>query len=230
MKILTIGDLQGLPDWQRANSEEFDRIIFLGDYLDSPIVKDKEMITNLEGIISLKRNNPDKVKLLLGNHEISYLYKKHRATGYRYSIGTKVKKLLSQNLNLFQVAFQIENYLWTHAGIHQEYYTHRVLPFILESDKNLGETLERLFIEMYDPILEIGYERGGWNRKMVGGPFWIDSSRLLENPLRGYHQIVGHTPVTTIERYMPFADDMNTSITLCDCIERGDGSFYELEI
>jgi len=73
MKILTIGDLQGLPDWKKANPEDFDLIIFLGDYLDSPIVKDKDMITNLKEIISLKKKNPEKVKLLLGNHEISYL-------------------------------------------------------------------------------------------------------------------------------------------------------------
>jgi hypothetical protein len=230
MRILTIGDLQGLSDWKKANPDDFDLIIFLGDYLDSPVVKNKEMIDNLKEIISLKINYPDKVKLLLGNHEISYLYRQYRATGYRYAIGVKVKKLLSKNLSLFQVAFQIDNYLWTHAGIHQEYYNQRIMPFVLESDKNLADTLERLFKEMYNPLFEVGYERGGWGRKSVGGPFWIHSTRLLENPLLGYHQIVGHSPVKTIEHYLPFDNEQNTTVTFCDCIEYGDKSFYELEI
>jgi hypothetical protein len=230
MRILTIGDLQGLSDWKKANPNDFDHIVFLGDYLDSPVVKNKEMIDNLKEIISLKINYPKKVKLLLGNHEISYLYRQYRATGYRYAIGAKVKKLLNNHLSLFQVAFQIDNYLWTHAGIHQEYYNKRILPFILETDKYISETLERLFKEMYNPFFEVGYERGGGNRKSVGGLFWVDSRRLVENPLKGYHQIVGHTPVITIEHHFPFENDPNTSVTLCDCIQYGDKSFYELEI
>jgi hypothetical protein len=230
MKILTIGDLQGLPDWKKANPDDFDLIVFLGDYLDSPIVKDKEMITNLKEIISLKSNHPEKVKLLLGNHEISYLYRQYRASGYRYEIGEKVKKLLNRHLDLFQVAFQVDTYLWTHAGIHQEYYNQRLLPFIQDSDKTLAETLKRLYTETYDPLFEVGYERGGRNRKSVGGLFWVDSRRLLEKPLQGYHQMVGHTPVKTIEHHFPYENDPDTSVTLCDCIEYGDKSFYELEI
>jgi hypothetical protein len=53
---------------------------------------------------------------------------------------------------------------------------------------------------------------------------------LLEKPLQGYHQIVGHTPVKTIEHYLPFEDDPDTSVTLCDSIAQGDKSFYTLEI
>ena len=87
-----------------------------------------------------------------------------------------------------------------------------------------------LYREEYRALFEVGFERGGWDQKMTGGPFWIDKSRLLENPLRGYHQIVGHTPVETVEHYNPYEDDEDTSVTFCDCIERGDGSFYTLEI
>lgn len=35
MKTLTIGDLHGLPHWKRIDSEQYDVIIFLGDYVDS---------------------------------------------------------------------------------------------------------------------------------------------------------------------------------------------------
>jgi hypothetical protein len=188
------------------------------------------MLHNLEEIISLKTAFPKKVKLLLGNHENSYLFRQYRTTGYRYTIGEKVCALLKNNLSLFQVAWQHKNYLWTHAGIHSEYYTQKMMPQVRKEDENIAATLERLYKEEYPPLFEIGPERGGWNDNSNGGIFWLDSSRLVKNPLRGYHQIVGHTPVETIEHYRPDENDPNTSVTLCDCIDRGDGSFYTLKM
>jgi Calcineurin-like phosphoesterase len=230
MKTLTIGDIHGLPDWKKVNPGDFDIMVFLGDYIDSYSVKDDEMLQNLEEIISLKTAFPKKVKLLIGNHENSYLFRQYRTTGYRYEIAEQIKGILSSNIDLFQVALQYRNYLWTHAGIHTEFYNQKLASCVLEADKSLAKTLERLFREEYHPLFEVGYERGGWDEKMTGGPFWIDKSRLLKDPLRGYHQIVGHTPVDTIEHFKPFEGDEHTSLTFCDCIGFGDGSFYSLEI
>jgi len=90
--------------------------------------------------------------------------------------------------------------------------------------------MEKGLPEKYEPLFEIGYERGGM-RNEIGGPFWIDRHALLKNTLKGYHQIVGHTPVKTIKVFRPNpTTDPNTSVTFCDCIEHGDGSFYEIEI
>jgi predicted MPP superfamily phosphohydrolase len=230
MKTLTIGDLHGLPDWKKAGQEQYDTIIFLGDYLDSFHLSDQIILRNLEEVIRFKQTYPDKVVLLWGNHEISYLHHQYRATGYRIRIGIIVKQMLNRHQDLFQVAFQVQNYLWTHAGVHQDFYDQKIKPCVMESDINIAATLERLFKEMYPSLFEVGPERGGWDYKSTGGPFWLDSSRLLEKPRQGYHQIVGHTPVQTIEYHTPYKKDLNTSVTLCDCIERGDGSFYELEI
>jgi hypothetical protein len=230
MKTLTIGDIHGLPDWKKINPADFDVIIFLGDYVDSYTIEDKAVLDNLEEIISLKNAFQKKVKLLIGNHENSYLFRQYRATGYRYTIAEQVTTILKNNISLFQVAWQYQNYLWTHAGIHTEYYNQKIAPGVRETDESLAATLERLFKEEYPPLFEVGPERGAWNDKSNGGPFWLDSSRLLKNPLRGHHQIVGHTPVKTVEYHKPYENDGNTSVVLCDCIERGDGSFYSLEI
>jgi hypothetical protein len=230
MRTLTIGDIHGLNNWEKVNPDDFDIIVFLGDYVDSYVVEDVAVINNLEKIITLKNSFPQKVKLLTGNHENSYLFRQHRTTGYRYDIADEIRGILNRNIDLFQVGWQYRNYLWTHAGIHDEYYNQKIASRVLETDDSLAGTLERLYREEYRALFEIGYERGGWDQKMTGGPFWIDKSRLLENPLKGYHQIVGHTPVETVEHYDPFEDDENTSVTFCDCIEWGDGSFYTLEI
>jgi len=230
MKTLTIGDIHGKPDWKMAKPADFDFIILLGDYVDSYNIEDQAMLDNLTEIIDLKRRFPQKVILLLGNHENSYLIRQYRTTGYRYDIAEEIRGIFTRNHDLFQVAWQYRNYLWSHAGIHSDYYSKKIASRVLETDKSLAETLERLYREEYRALFEVGYERGGWDHKMTGGPFWIDKSRLLENPLRGYHQIVGHTPVETIEHFDLYEDDENTSVTFCDCIEWGDGSFYTLEI
>lgn len=229
MKILTIGDIHGLTAWEKVQPDEYDKIVFLGDYIDSFSVDDKSMLDNFRKIISLKASLPEKVILLIGNHENSYYFPQYRATGYRYGIADEISELIRNNFGLFQVAWQYKNYLWTHAGLHNEYYSSKIAPVMNETDKSISITLERLFREEYRALFEVGYERGGWSQKMTGGPFWIDKSRLIENPLRGYHQIVGHNPVKTIEHFVPDESDNNTSVTFCDCIERGDGSFYVIE-
>lgn len=230
MKILTIGDLHGLPEWKSVISEQFDKIVFLGDYLDSFHVPDKHILQNLEEIIAFKGSHPEKVVLLWGNHETSYLYRECRASGYRPRIGEQVKEMLTRHMEKFRMAFQVRNYLWTHAGIHQDFYVRKIKPQIKASDLHIAVTLDRLFAEKYLPVFEVGPERGSRDYSATGGPLWIDKSRLLEKPLRGFYQIVGHTPVKTIEHYTPYKNNPETSVTFCDCIERGDKSFYELNL
>ncbi len=229
MKIITIGDIHGLDNWKAVVPEKFDKIIFLGDYLDSFNVGDEQMIKNFSEIITFKKQWFKKVILLYGNHEASYLNPKYRATGYRPSIAKMAEEMLSRHREYFILAWQYKNYLWSHAGIHQGFYDYRIKSSILENDANLAFTLQRLFEEGHPPIFEVGYERGG-GRKNTGGPLWLDKKLLIKKPLRGYHQVAGHSPVNTIKHYFPYPNDPETSVTLCDCLEWGDGKFYELEI
>ena len=78
MKILINPDIHGRIFWKYSieHKGEFDKIIFLGDYLDaySPdlLVNEKD---NFKEIIQFKKDNLDKVILLLGNHEIVLINK-----------------------------------------------------------------------------------------------------------------------------------------------------------
>jgi len=228
LKTITIGDIHGLDSWKRITPDDYDLIVFLGDYVDSFTISDGPMMANFHEIIRFKKSYPDKVILLLGNHEASYLDRMYRATGFRPSIRDEVMLLLRVNAHLFQVAYQYRNYLWSHAGIHQGFFDLKIKPQISGSDQNLASTLDRLYHEKYYPIFEAGPERGG-SSKNIGGPLWLDKSQVIAKPLKGFHQIVGHTPVNSIEQYQPYPSDPDTSVTFCDCLERGDGSFYELD-
>jgi hypothetical protein len=229
MQTITIGDIHGRDLWKTIDPFRYDRIIFLGDYVDSHTVRDEQMLINLRDIIRFRKTYPEKVVLLTGNHEISYLLERYRCSGYRPSIATEVVFLLKTYRALFSAAYQAGDYLWTHAGLRQDFYDKKIRPKILEEDENLEATLNRLFNARHAPVFEIGPQRGG-SPRAIGGPLWLDRSALVRNPLRGYHQVVGHTPVPTLYYHQPYPDDPSTSVTFCDCLEYGDNSFYECEI
>ena len=77
MKIITIGDLHGSPVWKNIRTENWDRMVFIGDYVDSSDYDAKEIKQNLLDIIELKKMYPEKVILLWGNHDLAYFYDGH---------------------------------------------------------------------------------------------------------------------------------------------------------
>ena len=77
MKIITFGDLHGSTRWKDIDPLSYDRIIFLGDYLNSFTLTDDEIIRNFTEVIAFKHDHSDRVQLLLGNHELSMTFKLH---------------------------------------------------------------------------------------------------------------------------------------------------------
>lgn len=72
MKILVLGDIHGRLIWYDIIKHESpDITIFLGDYITSHEgIYSEQQLANLEDILNYKENNPDKIILLRGNHEI----------------------------------------------------------------------------------------------------------------------------------------------------------------
>ena len=68
MRICAIGDIHGRNDWEKVDPNKYDKIIFVGDYVDSFDIPTGEILKNLENIIAFKKEYYDKVILLLGNH------------------------------------------------------------------------------------------------------------------------------------------------------------------
>lgn len=254
MRIVSFGDIHGRDAWKsalsywRPDEEEtcidlYDYIIFIGDYVDSFVVPDNIILNNLMEIIELKKKYPEKVILLWGNHEIQYLFgtKRHGCSGYRTSMWSSLNVLFKENRNLFQFAFQIDNYIWTHAGISNEWFDLNIIQkkYIVRDN----EYVTYLPIDKNDEIVDIlnfcfeaGHQHifdcspninGGYDK--TSGPLWAAKMETYKSPLIGYHQIVGHTHVVEIKHYDNYSDK-NTSITYIDCLSIENEDVYIIEI
>ena len=126
-KILAIGDVHGREVLSRIRHADFDKIIFIGDYVDTHYeadFTDEMFISNLRKIIQFKKHHPDKVVLLLGNHDIHYMYHEEvgEFTGFRPQMLDELKALFLENSDLFRMAWEYKNTLFTHAGLSNNWY------------------------------------------------------------------------------------------------------------
>ena len=225
LKTVSIGDIHGLDYWNQIKPELYDKIIFLGDYVDSYNVSNDVVTNNLLNIIQFKKDNPDKVVLLLGNHCCQYLfsYDKHGCSGYRPEMYDELHAIFNNNRNLFHASFQINDTIWTHAGIHQGWYNDRFYKFAKEFlQETLSEQLNTAFYAEYDALFDVGHMRGGF--RDVGGPFWCDTSELNSKPLKTMHQIVGHNRKSKVYKIYKY----NKEIVYTDCLQSRI-QFYEKE-
>ncbi|HNS17528.1 MAG TPA: metallophosphoesterase [Bacteroidales bacterium] len=229
MRIITIGDLHGSPVWKQIQPEEWDRMVFIGDYVDSGDFTRDEIILNLMEIIDLKKKLPDKIVLLMGNHDLAYFYGghgRHYCSGFKMSMLSALYSLFTSNRNLFQAASQVGNHLWTHAGVVQRWYDTYIQEQVKPTDENLAYTFNRLFREYFQPLFHVSALRGGLYED--GGIFWAHRAETSDDPMHGYHQIVGHTK--TRSGIMVTGDPSGeTSVTYVDCLDT-NVEFYQLDL
>ena len=188
MKILINPDIHGRVFWKYSieHKDEFDKIIFLGDYLDaySPDLLLKEE-DNFKEIIQFKKDNPDKVILLLGNHDCHYINDKiYEASRYNSFKHNSYQKLFLDNIDLFQLIYIYDKYLFSHAGVYQKWMDLNKL--------TLKDLLDCDLDELSKSLNWIDYFRGGFYD--VGSCIWADiRDSGTEKLLKGYYHIFGHT-------------------------------------
>lgn len=188
MKILINPDIHGRVFWKYSieHKDEFDKIIFLGDYLDaySPDLLLKEE-DNFKEIIQFKKDNPDKVILLLGNHDCHYINDKiYEASRYNSFKHNSYQKLFLDNIDLFQLIYIYDKYLFSHAGVYQKWMDLNKL--------TLKDLLDCDLDKLSKSLNWIDYFRGGFYD--VGSCIWADiRDSGTEKLLKGYYHIFGHT-------------------------------------
>ncbi len=201
-KILIIPDVHGRTFWKSAlESGDYEKIVFLGDYTDPyemEGITNRDALKNFESIIAFKQQNPEKVVLLLGNHDLHYYstYYCELARSSRYDPVSAVPLhcLFTQYNSLFQLAWETDwgsrHYLFSHAGITQSWLQRNMELIGLPDAEHLNRLLHSN--EGLASLAQVGRMR--WGSYPSGSIVWADIDELLDsNPLSGVYQIVGHT-------------------------------------
>lgn len=182
--MIIIPDVHGRKFWRICLDyiDEVDKVIFLGDYLDPYDVTEQEALEEFKAIIEFKNKYPDKVILLIGNHDCEYIWPQlfNNTCRHCYDIEDEAQSLYRNN-NL-QLVYIHDNYLFSHAGVLKGW-----LDFA-----NL--TMENLISNQYDPLVlkMVSWLRGGLCR--YPSCVWCDV-REFKSELP-YYQIFGHTQLT----------------------------------
>lgn len=206
-KILLLPDIHGRDFWKKPCEDIsiYDKVIFLGDYFDPYDFEDisvQDCIDNFQEILRLKRENMEKVILLLGNHDFPYFSN----TYYRFShfhcrhssrFHQRIHGLFNDNRDFFQIAYVIDDILFTHAGVDNGWWTKVIksqetdinkICSIINDLPNNREGLQKLYF--------VSASRGGHDE--YGSCVWCDVHDMTFNNtedsiLKDIKQIFGHT-------------------------------------
>lgn len=215
MKILIIPDLHGLDSWKEHVKDIMfmpdSHVVFLGDYVDTRFEKltGYDIMENLNDIIDFKKRHPEKVTLLLGNHDYAYVFGKSAITGFNNEMWITYRSIINDNWNLFDMAWGYHALdgkytLITHAGLTNWFYSaieraitdpEHTMHAVLGMDnlwRSLSlHTLLNYFKDQCELMWKIGIMRRGSGPS--GSILWADKRELIADPYTGIDQIVGHT-------------------------------------
>ncbi|MFM7016148.1 MAG: metallophosphoesterase [Bacteroidota bacterium] len=190
MKWISIGDIHGRDNWKSIDMEQYDKVIFLGDYVDGR--EELNELENLEQIIDLKLNHPEKVVLLVGNHDLQYhWYSSKKLRVYKERNALDYQRLFKEYEKHFQLSYFAHDHFWVHGGITTRWIHFMQVQghnFSDYTQENLSKHLNILFNQGCKELFSVGKARGGYD---VGGPFWADISEMSVSAAP-FHQVVGH--------------------------------------
>ncbi len=227
MKHLVIGDLHGKDCWKDVNINYYDKVVFIGDYVDHWNLPDQVIAQNLQDVIALKKKYPETVELLLGNHDVQYLHYPHfRCSGFRPQMRNLLTGIFNSSRDVFNIAYQRGPHLFSHAGVTNTWYAEFLSLPLLQRIRDESDTPAALFnkIEQRNErslLHRAGRTRGGFGS---GGITWADKKELIADAIEGYYQVVGHTVTREIEVY----NFHNKSVTFIDVLDYKT-RFYEID-
>lgn len=236
MRIIAIGDTHGRNDWQKIIMwESFDKIVFIGDYFDThEDISAAQQLSNFKDLLDYKKGNPDKVVLLVGNHDYHYMrgivgcY-----SGYQAAHAHDIQDLLHKGLDndLMQMCYVHENFMFTHAGVTETWMNDMIWGKLNKIGGSIEDFINDLF--KYKPRL-FGFTPGDrFNRygdEVCQTPIWVRPFSLKMDIIDGYTQIVGHTMQNDIIPHglITFIDTLGTSGEYL-AIEDGEMSVLKLK-
>jgi predicted MPP superfamily phosphohydrolase len=197
IKVVIIPDVHGRPFWREVLTNKEDTIVFLGDYSDPYEYEGfthKDAVRELTDIVQFKKDNPERVILLLGNHDAPYIHPNFPTCRYSNELKNEYRKLFTDEPDLFQIAYNLRlndiDYLFTHAGVNNEWFE-MMSPNFVNTNHDIAAELNRAWKETPEIFATVGRARGG---NKTPSPIWADYEE--HDAFYGYPdsiQIFGHT-------------------------------------
>lgn len=212
MRIIAIGDTHGRNTWERIIEKEVEstREVFVGDYFDSWTKSGRQCIDNFSRLVAYKRANPERVKLVMGNHEFHYIHPGERYSGFNDNFAGEIAEVVKDAIsdNSLQMCHQEAGYIFTHGGITKTWCEMQgITGFEAEP---LGAIINRLFLEKPSVFCFDRRDISGCGEDSIQSPIWVRPNSLIPDMVEGYTQIVGHT--TQTELMIPYDGTRNLVI------------------
>ena len=215
-ELILVPDVHGRTFWKEAIPyvEGGTPCIFLGDYTDpypQEGISSLDALINLRELLAFARSHSDRVTLLLGNHDLSYLGEPEGiwsvfADRYSLDCGDLYAEYYNENTDLLSLCTFREvggkPFLFSHAGVHPVWLSWCGLFDDIGDPRNgqaVAERMDQLFreslrsgirTEFMDSLSMVGSFRGG--NDFCGSPVWADVREFGD--YRGkFAQVFGHT-------------------------------------
>lgn len=202
-KIIAIGDIHGRDKWKRviAQENDFDMVVFMGDYFDTrEEIPGYKWIENFRDIMNFKNENPNKVTVLVGNHDYHYMRGvTTKYSGYTPYMRFDIQEVLDNNRDNLQACFIYNNFVFTHAGITNTWYRNGLEKWFKDKeidigDMNLCDQINYLFrygLETFEFTDGRYFDPNG--NEVTQTPIWVRPGALMKDRKGDYFYVVGHT-------------------------------------
>ncbi|MBQ0057979.1 MAG: metallophosphoesterase [Bacteroidales bacterium] len=207
--LLIIPDVHGRTFWKRAIMQYPELpTVFLGDYLDPYTsiegILPSDALFEFQDILQYKNENPDRVTLLLGNHDIHYFDYKINSSRKDWQNHEKIAQLFSRNLSHFQLTKLInaggKQFLLSHAGIIPGWIERHFEVIDLSDTKRLADLLNEQLADLKkfkvfvtSALMDVSASR--WGTAEYPSIVWADveDHQLEKHRLPNVYQVFGHT-------------------------------------
>lgn len=212
MKIIALGDTHGRDIWKQIVKveEDFDKFIFIGDYFDTREGIDAStQIQNFKEILEFKKANPDKVFLLIGNHDFHYLKGCGETySGYQQYAAMDINEVLQPAVTSghMQICHVFDEYIFSHAGLTNTWCENNDIDLY-----NIEESVNVRFMKNMESFkFEYGENLDRSGDDVTQSPIWVRIPSLFRDMVKGFTYIVGHTTVKEMH--------MASNIVAIDCL------------
>lgn len=225
-KTVILGDTHGRSFWKLiVNTEEFDKVVFIGDYFDSFDITAEDQMNNFLDIIEYKKNGGKEVILLIGNHDYHYFPEIGYSgiSGYQVGAAKSIEHLIDTYRDHLQMAHSQDDVLFTHAGVGETWLDNNHKTQDEGYDMYTPHDIELILKDLwgYTPRVFGFTGRDPYGDDMGQTPIWIRPRSLMRDSQelkKQLIQVVGHTSQKKIDiegkstggRYY-FIDTLGTS-------------------